>query len=100
MSSGLQRRRVGGGASSGFGQTPDESGPSSSEFAEAGSAINITRNGYDTEDGRKIAFDPDDIQNIAEDSKQPKLTLMEEVLLLGLKDKQVIKTPIALKSDF
>lgn len=41
------------------------------------------------ENGHKIAFDPRDISESAERSKQPKLTLMEEVLLLGLKDKQV-----------
>lgn len=40
------------------------------------------------ENGHKIAFDPRDISESAERSKQPKLTLMEEVLLLGLKDKQ------------
>lgn len=42
-----------------------------------------------SENGHKIAFDPRDISESAERSKQPKLTLMEEVLLLGLKDKQV-----------
>lgn len=42
-----------------------------------------------TENGHKIAFDPRDLSETAERSKQPKLTLMEEVLLLGLKDKQV-----------
>jgi hypothetical protein len=41
------------------------------------------------ENGHKIAFDPRDISESQERSKQPKLTLMEEVLLLGLKDKQV-----------
>lgn len=41
------------------------------------------------ENGHKIAFDPRDISESEERSKQPKLTLMEEVLLLGLKDKQV-----------
>lgn len=41
------------------------------------------------ENGHKIAFDPRDINESAERSKQPKLTLMEEVLLMGLKDKQV-----------
>ena len=41
------------------------------------------------ENGHKIAFDPRDISESAERSKQPKLTMMEEVLLLGLKDKQV-----------
>lgn len=39
--------------------------------------------------GHKIAYDPKDISESAERVKQPKLTLMEEVLLLGLKDKQV-----------
>lgn len=39
--------------------------------------------------GHKIAYDPRDISESAERVKQPKLTLMEEVLLLGLKDKQV-----------
>ena len=41
------------------------------------------------ENGHKIAFDPRDISESEERSKQPKLTLMEEVLLMGLKDKQV-----------
>lgn len=41
------------------------------------------------ENGHKIAFDPRDLSETEERSKQPKLTLMEEVLLLGLKDKQV-----------
>jgi Golgi phosphoprotein 3 len=43
----------------------------------------------DSENGHKIAFDPRDISESAERNKQPKLTLMEEVLLMGLKDKQV-----------
>ena len=42
------------------------------------------------ENGHKIAFDPRDMQESEERNKQPKLTLMEEVLLLGLKDKQVV----------
>ena len=42
-----------------------------------------------SENGHKIAYDPRDISESAERSKQPKLTMMEEVLLLGLKDKQV-----------
>ena len=41
------------------------------------------------ENGHKIAFDPRDISESEERSKQPKLTLMEDILLLGLKDKQV-----------
>ena len=39
--------------------------------------------------GHKIAFDPRDLQDREERNKQPKLTLMEEILLMGLKDKQV-----------
>jgi Golgi phosphoprotein 3 len=42
-----------------------------------------------SENGHKIAYDPRDISENAERNKQPKLTLMEEVLLMGLKDKQV-----------
>ena len=45
-----------------------------------------------SENGHKIAFDPRDISESEERSKQPKLTLMEEILLLGLKDKQVGQT--------
>ena len=41
------------------------------------------------ENGHKIAYDPRDLNESRERSKQPKLTLMEEVLLMGLKDKQV-----------
>jgi Golgi phosphoprotein 3 len=37
---------------------------------------------------KKIAHDPLDID---ETKSTPKLTLMEEVLLLGLKDKQVVE---------
>ena len=35
------------------------------------------------------AYDPRDISENQERNKLPKLTLMEEILLLGLKDKQV-----------
>jgi golgi phosphoprotein 3 len=41
------------------------------------------------ENGHKIAFDPRDLNETRERNKQPKLTLMEEILLMGLKDKQV-----------
>jgi hypothetical protein len=51
------------------------------------------------ENGHRIAFDPRDISESAERSKQPKLTLMEEVLLLGLKDKQV-GSPFSFCSSF
>lgn len=35
-----------------------------------------------------IAYDPRDMSESAARSKQPKLTIMEEILLMGLKDKQ------------
>jgi len=88
-SSGLTRRR-GAGAGGGDG----EAGSSSPGAPRAGSSSNFKDSAPETsyesgENGHKIAFDPRDISESAERSKQPKLTLMEEVLLLGLKDKQV-----------
>lgn len=40
----------------------------------------------------KIAFDPRDFQDGGESKQVPKLTLLEEVLLLGLKDNQVSRS--------
>lgn len=37
----------------------------------------------------KVAFDPRDFDNGNEERSAPRLTIMEEVLLLGLKDKAV-----------
>jgi hypothetical protein len=37
----------------------------------------------------KVAYDPRDFDNSNEERSAPKLTIMEEVLLLGLKDKAV-----------
>jgi golgi phosphoprotein 3 len=76
--SGLSRRRVNTVPAS---SSPD---PSSSSFtSHAGSAF---------AGGNKIAFDPRDLERDEEESKAggkvPSLTLMEEVLLLGLKDRQ------------
>ena len=87
---GLTRRRgVGGAAANG-----DEE--SSSRVTSPGprSANSYTDRTPETayesgENGHKIAYDPRDISENEERTKQPKLTLMEEILLLGLKDKQV-----------
>jgi len=84
-SSGLTRRRGGGGGAAGDGEN---------DITRSSSASNIRDSAPETsfeqsENGHKIAFDPRDMSESAERSKQPKLTLMEEVLLLGLKDKQV-----------
>lgn len=85
MSSGLTRRRGAGGGTT----TEDANG-----ISRSGSSQNVRDSAPETsyensENGHKIAFDPRDISESAERSKQPKLTLMEEVILLGLKDKQV-----------
>jgi len=97
--SGLSRRRVAAGGSSptptaddgptttgSWGSPPTNGGSVTSSPAvgsHAGSAF---------EGGSKIAFDPRDLERDSEDQKQggraPRLTIMEEVLLLGLKDKQ------------
>ncbi|KAI1210091.1 Golgi phosphoprotein 3 [Annulohypoxylon truncatum] len=84
MSSGLTRRRGAGGGTA----TEDANG-----ISRSGSSQNVRDSAPETsyensENGHKIAFDPRDISESAERSKQPKLTLMEEVILLGLKDKQ------------
>lgn len=86
-SSGLTRRRGGGGGAAAEGESSNggiQRNNSSSNFD------NTPETSYESnENGHKIAFDPRDISESTERSKQPKLTLMEEVLLLGLKDKQV-----------
>lgn len=72
--SGLQRRRVNNTASA------DETWGSSERQT---STVPKT-----DEDGPKIGYDPKDIRTAEEEEKQPRLTLMEEVLLMGLKDQQ------------
>lgn len=86
---GLTRRR--GGGRVGGGEDNDDSRVSS-PVSRNGSALDhrLPDASFTSgESGHKIAFDPRDINESHERSKQPKLTLMEEVLLLGLKDKQV-----------
>ena len=90
---GLTRRRGGGGGA-----------PATTEDDNDGSRVsspapkNYDRNPETSytggENGHKIAFDPRDISESEERNKQPKLTLMEDVLLLGLKDKQVYQTHV------
>ncbi|CAK9779724.1 Golgi phospho protein 3 [Cutaneotrichosporon oleaginosum] len=80
MSEGLTRRR-GAGASSAAPSSAGDSAPPSRPKSQqmSGSAV---------EGGRgKIAYDPRDLNDESETKGAPRLTLMEEVLLLGLKDK-------------
>ena len=87
--SGLTRRRGGGAASS---ADNEDSSRVSSPVPKRNDDSRTPETSYESsENGHKIAFDPRDISESAERSKQPKLTLMEEVLLMGLKDKQVGK---------
>jgi Golgi phosphoprotein 3 len=95
-SAGLSRRRVPGSVS--------PSVPISDDHTNAGSNSSSRGNGAHTpiaashagsafEGGSKIAYDPRDLEDAEEESraggKMPRLTIMEEVLLLGIKDKQV-----------
>lgn len=89
----MRRRGAGGAAGT--------EGESSNGVSRTNSTRDARDNGPETsyesgENGHKIAFDPRDISESAERSKQPKLTMMEEVLLLGLKDKQV-RVPVCLR---
>ena len=95
MSSGLTRRRGGGGGGAGGDNEEGESSRVASPVPKPGASRDTSgpETSYESsENGHKIAFDPRDISESAERSKQPKLTLMEEVLLLGLKDKQVSRS--------
>ena len=85
-SSGLTRRRGGGGAA---GNGEDEGSRVSSPAPRRNDDRAPETSYESSENGHKIAFDPRDISESAERSKQPKLTLMEEIILMGLKDKQV-----------
>lgn len=91
MSSGLMRRRGAGGASA----PPNNNDETPSRVASPDPRDKSDRSGPETlyetsgENGHKIAFDPRDMSDKEKQSKQPKLTLMEEVLLMGLKDKEV-----------
>lgn len=86
--SGLTRRRGAGAASSSTNPGDDETPRISSPSVRRDEQRNPETAYESSENGHKIAYDPRDISESAERTKQPKLTLMEEVLLMGLKDKQ------------
>ncbi|CAH7689906.1 Golgi phosphoprotein 3-domain-containing protein [Phakopsora pachyrhizi] len=109
--SGLSRRRVANSSTSNI-DSSSSSPPSalnngrsgSSEanpnrpYSNPGQKLNPTSSGSTTTNGltpdsinssdHKIAYDPRDLLDSNESSLNPKLTIMEEILLLGLKDKQ------------
>lgn len=87
---GLTRRRGGAGTNSSIGDDDNEASRVNSPAPKSAPEGRTPDTSYTGgENGHKIAFDPRDISESEERNKQPKLTLMEEVLLLGLKDKQV-----------
>lgn len=105
-SGGLSRRRVGanGGATSSYNDDDDNNKLSPANSGAGGASRSNTpappapphhaHAGSAFEGGNKIAFDPRDLQQDASEEartggKLPRLTIMEEVLLLGIKDKQV-----------
>ncbi|KAK0244478.1 Golgi phosphoprotein 3-domain-containing protein [Armillaria nabsnona] len=88
MASGLSRRRVAASSSSTSLSSPTPS--STNSVGGTLSNTNVNGGGHAGsafEGGTRIAYDPRDLAS-ADSEQQPKLTLMEEVLLLGIKDKQ------------
>lgn len=88
--SGLSRRRGGGGGTA-MNDPADSTAASSKPSTPTPNSLASTATSAATTSNtanHKIAFDQRDMQS-GEEKIMPKLTLMEEVLLLGLKDKQV-----------
>lgn len=101
---GLQRRRVATASTSSNGFVdPDEDRPTRPNHTPTTPNSNVDLDGLREgrmahagtamEGGSKVAFDPRDLVGAgsggSDDSKVPKLTLLEEVLLLGIKDRAV-----------
>lgn len=93
---GLSRRRVAGGAAQGqsssglngrAGSPESSTNPKPADNHLNGSST-LNDTGLGTAQNHKIAYDPRDLADSNENSLNPKLTIMEEILLLGLKDKQ------------
>lgn len=83
---GLTRRRAGG-ASPAIGSS--STGGFESNNAPTPAARSPTAPSSGVEGRGKIAYDPRDFQDKGESTKMPRLTIMEEILLLGIKDKAV-----------
>lgn len=117
QSSGLQRRRGAGAASTSAGPSTSASRIEDEDFTPsrtgspapgrsstpANSSRNASANAtpaygsrsatgsvttYDESTGHRVAYDPRDLNDEKEIGENPRLTLMEEILLLGLKDRQ------------
>lgn len=85
--SGLSRRRVG--TSTPTTEDATSSAPSLVAGVSANGGGRNYGGGTALEGGGKIAYDPRDLETEGEGKSMPRLTILEEVLLLGIKDKQV-----------
>ena len=111
MSSGLQRRRAAGASSAqdeDYGGSWSSTSPSSSSPQNGTSTsslgVGVGHAGTAFEGGSKIAYDPRDLAQEDADAqavggRMPKLTIMEEILLLGIKDKQVCRGLVLFVGD-
>ncbi|GMM33593.1 Vps74 protein [Saccharomycopsis crataegensis] len=80
--SGLQRRRV---KNANTGELSGSSQPASPKVPASSIAGVVPDR---TNEDHKIAYDPEDMNTSKQNSSAPLLTLMEEVLLMGIKDKE------------
>ncbi|THU79753.1 Golgi phospho protein 3 [Dendrothele bispora CBS 962.96] len=98
-SAGLSRRRVGGGGGDTSSTVIDDEDAPRRTPSSAPNSSSSHGNGFSGHagsafaGGSKIAYDPRDLEDVGTEEKKiggkmPKLTIMEEVLLLGIKDKQ------------
>lgn len=79
---GLTRRRGGAGSPAVASSATFDSAPAATPTSSRAPTSSV--------EGRsKVAFDPRDFEDTGEATKMPRLTLMEEILLIGLKDKAV-----------
>ncbi|EEB95970.1 hypothetical protein MPER_04977, partial [Moniliophthora perniciosa FA553] len=99
-SAGLSRRRVATSANEGSewsstggddDERPKRNGSSPSGSTTPRTAVSHAGSAF--EGGNKIAFDPRDLEDVGAEERKvggkvPRLTIMEEILLLGIKDKQ------------
>ncbi|KAK7038823.1 hypothetical protein VNI00_010453 [Paramarasmius palmivorus] len=99
-SAGLSRRRVATSTNDDSGWSSmgadEEDKPARNGSSPSGSTsprTGISHAGSAFEGGSKIAFDPRDLEDVGAEERKvggkvPRLTIMEEILLLGIKDKQ------------
>jgi hypothetical protein len=92
-SSGLSRRRVGNaGDDTEDGMSSTQPTTSTAPTTPTGTESRRQAGGSAFEGGHKVAYDPRDMDlddEVKDGGKMPKLTIMEEVLLLGIKDRAV-----------